>query len=126
MTNIEKIEILKKLSHFKGLNISDLLLMSDAIKYTEFKENKILYNTGSYINRVFFFVSGYFESKDGKKYDSIFGLDYILNDKAAESDIKVSNSAKTAVFWINKKHLFTILKEVPQFTAGLIKELTGK
>lgn len=123
MTNIEKINILKKLPCFKELQISDLLLMGDAIKHAEFKESRKLYNAGSYVNQVFFFVNGCFESKGGKKYESIFGLDHVLNDKVIETDVKVFASSKTVVFFINKKHFFTILKEVPQFTVSLIKEM---
>ena len=73
----------------------------------------------------FFFVNGFFEKGDRKKYYSIFGLDYILEDKVVEADIKVDKSTKTVALWIEKKHLFTILKEVPQFNVALIKEFSN-
>ena len=125
MTNLEKVKILQKLEFFKDIELNDLFLMSDAIKHTEFKKSKILYATGSYVNRVFFFVNGYFEKQNDKNYYLTFGLDYVLEDKVVEANIKVNGNSKTSAFWVEKKHLFTILKEIPQFNVALIKRLNN-
>ena len=54
MTNIEKMNIARKMGPFKDLDLNDLLLMSEAIKYKEFKKTKVLYAQGNYVNRIFF------------------------------------------------------------------------
>ena len=121
---ISIISYLKTLAPFKGLEHKDLLVIAGQINFTELDANIELYDKGSYVNRLVLIVEGNLITTNKRSFDKIFGLKEILEDNPLEENI-VTGKDGASFLWMYKKHLLTLMQELPQFNLGLLEEYKG-
>lgn len=119
-TLLEKLCALRAVPPFDRIEPSDLALLADIAEPHTYGPGEVIHSGGERLSRVLVVVAGGIVQGDGEPADRLLGTDSLVRNTPVPA-LTADRSAGARVLRLDRGPYFTLLRECPAFTIGLLE-----